>query len=259
MENIYKNLLFLSITTPLSLLNLKWKYWFTFCVCKWKQWQTLLSRSPKITADCGCSHEIKRCSLLRKNTVTNSELKSRDITLPAKVHIVKTMVFPVVMDGFERLDHQEDWTMKNRCFQTVVLENSYESPLDIKETKPVNPKWNQPWIFVGRNDGKAEAPIVWLPDVKSWLIGKDADAGKDWGKEEKGLTENEMIGWPLLLNGYEFEQTLRDSEGQESLSFMGWQRVGHNWVTKQLRNNYQKCLFYVWLEHTLLVKINFLY
>jgi len=118
---------------------------------------------------------------------------------------------------------------------------------------------NKPWIFVGRNDGKAEAPVVWLPDVKSWLIGKDADAGKDWGKEEKGLTENEMIGWPHLLNGYEFEQTLRDSEGQESLLFMGWQRVGHNWVTEQLRNNYQKCLFYVWLEHTLLVKINFLY
>ena len=94
MENIYKNLLFLSITTPLSLLNLKWKYWFTFCVCKWKQWQILLSLATKITADCGCSHEIIRCLLLRKKQYNkHSELKSRDITLPTKVHIVKSYGF----------------------------------------------------------------------------------------------------------------------------------------------------------------------
>ena len=127
MENIYKNLLFLSITKPLSLLNLKWKYWFTFCVCKWQQWQTLLSWSPKITADCSCRCAIKDAYSLEKSTMTNSELKSRDITLPTKVHIVKGMVFPVVMDGFERLDHQEAWTMKNWCFQIVVLESSWES------------------------------------------------------------------------------------------------------------------------------------
>ena len=114
------------------------------------------------------------------------------------------------------------------CWRTL------ESPLHIKETKPVNPKWNQSWIFVGRSDAKPEAPIVWLPYVKSWLIGKHADAGKDRGQEEKGMTENEMIGWLHLLSGYEFEQTLRDS-GQESLVHgvtKSWTQLSH-WTTKE--------------------------
>ena len=89
------------------------------------------------------------------------------------------------------LDHKEGWGMKNWCFQTVVLEKTLESPLDCKDIKPINPKGSQPWIFIGRTD--AEAPVLWLPDVKSWLIGKDPDAGKDWGQEEKGETEKEML------------------------------------------------------------------
>ena len=99
-----------------------------------------------------------------------------------------------------------------------VLEKTLESPLDYKEIKPVNPKGNQSWIFTGRTDAEAEAPIIWPSDVKNWLTGKDPDAGKDWRQEEKGVTEGEMVGWHHQLNGYEFEQTLGDSEGQGSLA-----------------------------------------
>ena len=114
-----------------------------------------------------------------------------------------------------------------------MLEKTLESPLDNKEIKLVNPKGNQPWIVIGRTDAKAEAPILWLPDAKSRLIGKDPDAGKDWGQEEMGVTEDEMVGWHLQLKGHEFGQTPGDSEGQGSLAFMGLQRVGHDLVTEQ--------------------------
>jgi len=113
------------------------------------------------------------------------------------------------------LGHKEDPAPKNWCFQTVVLEKTLESPLDSKEIKPVNPKENQHWILIGRTD--AEAPILWPPDAKSWLIGKDPDAGKDWGQKEKGVTEDEMIGWHQWLNRHEFDQTPGDDEGQGSL------------------------------------------
>ena len=99
----------------------------------------------------------------------------------------------------------------------VMLEKTLESPLDSKEIKPINPKWNQPWIFSGMMDAEAEAPNLWAPDMKSWLTGKDPDAGKEWRWEEKGMTEDEMVGWHHWLNWYEFEQTLEDGEGQESL------------------------------------------
>ena len=109
------------------------------------------------------------------------------------------------------LDHKEGWAPKNWCFQTVVLEKTLKSPLDSKKIKTVNPKGNQPWIFIGKTDAEAEAPILWPLDAKSQLIGKDPDAGKDWGQEEKGVTEDEMVGWHHQLNGHEFEQILGDS------------------------------------------------
>ena len=112
------------------------------------------------------------------------------------------------------LDCEEGWVLKNWCFWTVVLEKTLESLFGQKEIKPVNPKGNQPWIFIGRTD--AEAPIFWPPDVKSRLIGKVPDAGKDWKQEEKWATE-EIVGWHYWLNGHEFEQTPGDSEGQGSL------------------------------------------
>ena len=134
----------------------------------------------KITADGDCSHEIKRCLFLGRKVMTNldSILKSRDITLLTKLCLVKAVVFLV---GIWGLDHKESRVLKNWCFWTVVLEKTLESPLDRKEIQPVHPKGNQPWIFIGRTDVEAESPVLWLPDAKSWLIGKDPDAGKDWG------------------------------------------------------------------------------
>ena len=116
------------------------------------------------------------------------------------------------------LDYKESWTPKNWCFWTVVLEKNLESPLDLKEAKPVNPKGNQSWIFIGRTDAEAEALILWPPDAKSWLIWKDPDAGKDWRQEEKGRREDEMVGWYHWLNGHEFEQSPGVGDRQGSLA-----------------------------------------
>ena len=115
------------------------------------------------------------------------------------------------------LDHKEGWALKNWCFQTLVLEKTLESPLDCKEIKSVNPKRNQPWTFIGRSDAEGEAPVLWPADVKSWLTRKDPDAGKDWGQEEKRVTEDEMVGWDHQLNGHEFEQALGVVDAQGSL------------------------------------------
>ena len=144
----------------------------------------------------------------RTKAMTNldSILKSRDITLPTKVHLVKAMIFPLVMYECE-LDHKESWALKNWCFWTVMLEQILESPLDCKEIQPVNPKGDQSCIYIGRTDAEAEAPILWPPDVKNWLIRKDPDAGKDWRQEEKGMTEDEMVWWHHWFDGHEFDQT----------------------------------------------------
>ena len=158
--------------------------------------------------------KLKRCVLLGRKAMTNLDngLKSRDIILLTKVHIVKPMVFPVVMYGCE------SWTIKKaehwRTDADVVLKKTLESPLDSEEIKPVNSKRNQPWIFFGRTDAEAEAPILWPPDMESQFTGKDSDAGKDWRQEEKGVTEDEIIGWHHWLSRHEFEPTPGDSEGQ---------------------------------------------
>ena len=116
------------------------------------------------------------------------------------------------------LDYKENWAWNNSCFQTAVLEKILESPLVSNEIKLVNLKGNQPWIFTRRTDAKAEAPILWPPDVKNWLIGKDPDAGKDWRQEEKGTTKDEVIGCYHWVIGHEFEKTLEDGDGQESMA-----------------------------------------
>jgi len=156
----------------------------------------------QITADGDHSHEIKRCLLLGRKAMINldSILKSRDITLPTKVHLVKAIVFPVVMHGCKSWTIKKSWVPKNWCFWTVL--KTLESPLDSKEIKPINPKGHQSWIFIGRTE--AEAPIRWPPYAKNWLTGKDPDAGKEWRREEKGMTEDEMVGWHHQLNGHEF-------------------------------------------------------
>ena len=151
----------------------------------------------KITADGDCSHEIKWRLLLGRKVMTNldSILKSRDITLPTKVRLVKAMV----------LDYKESWVPKNWHFWTVVVK-TLKSSSDCKEIQPVHPKANQSWMFIGRTDAEAEVLILWPPDVKCQLIGKDPDARKDWRREQKGMTEDEMVGWHHQLNGHEFEQ-----------------------------------------------------
>ena len=131
------------------------------------------------------------------------------------------------------LDYKESWAWKNWCFWTVVLEKTLESPLDSKEIQQLHFKGKQSWIFIGKTDAEAENPILWPPDVKSWLIGKDPDAGKDWRQEEEGTTEDEMVGWHLRLNGHELEQALGVGDEQISLVCCSpWGRKGHNWVTE---------------------------
>ena len=161
----------------------------------------------KIIADDDCSHEIKRCLLLGRKVMTNldSVLKSRDSTLPTKVHLVKARVFPVDVYGYGELDYKESWAPENWRFWAVVWEKTLESPLDCKEIQPVHPKGNWSWIFTGRTDAEAEIPILWPPDVKNWLIWKDPDAGKDWRQEKKEMKEDEMVGWHHWLSGHEFE------------------------------------------------------
>ena len=149
-------------------------------------------------------------------TNLDSILKGRDITLLTKVCLVKAMVFPVVMYGCEnwtvkkaerwRIDAFEMW-----CWRRLL------SPMDCKEIQPVHCKGDQSWVFFGRNDAKAETPVLWPPHAKSWLIGKDSDALRDWGQEEKGTTEDEMAGWHHWLDGREFEWTPRVDDGQGGL------------------------------------------
>ena len=138
------------------------------------------------------------------------------------------------------LDHKEGWVLKNWCFWTVVLEKTLESPLDCKEIKPVNPKGNQSWIFIGSTEAETETPILWPPDVKNWLIGKDPDAGKDWRQEEKGMTEDEMVGWHHWLNRHGFGWTPGVGDGQGGLACCdSWGRKESD-TTERLS----------WTEHT---------
>ena len=132
------------------------------------------------------------------------------------------------------LDCEESWALKNWCFWTVVLEKTLESPLDCKEIQPVHSERDQPWVLLGRNDAKAENPILWPTLVKSWLIRKDSNAGRNWGQEEKGTTEDEMAGWHHWLDGRESEWTLGFwwTGRPGMLRFTGSQRVGHDWVTE---------------------------
>ena len=155
----------------------------------------------QVTLDGDCSHDIRRHLLLGKKAMTKHIKKQRH-------HFSHKGPFSQIY-GFSRshvrmweLDHKEDWVVKNWCFWTAVLEKTLESPLDCKEIKPVNSKGNQPWIFIASTD--TEAPILWPPDVKWQLIRKDPDAGKDSRQEEKGMTEDEMVGWHHRLNGHEF-------------------------------------------------------
>ena len=160
----------------------------------------------KINTDGDCSHEIRRLLLLGIKAMTNldSILNSRDINFANKGPSSQSYGFSNNHVWMWELDYKESWVLKNWCFWIVVLEKMLESPLDCKEIKPVIPKGNQSWIFLGRTDAKTETPILWACDAKNWLIGKDPDAGKDWEREEKGTAEDKMVIWHYRLNGHEF-------------------------------------------------------
>ena len=165
-------------------------------------------------------------------------LKGRDIPLLTKVCIAKVMAFSSNHVQMWELDHKEGWALKNWWFWTMVSEITLESPSDCKEIKPVNPKGNQPWIFVDRLMLKLKSPLLWPPDTKSLLIERDPDAGKDWRQEEKGTTEDKMVGRHHWLDGHEFEQALGAGDAQGSLAcYSPWGRkeLGTteqlNWLT----------------------------
>ena len=159
----------------------------------------------KITAGGECSHEIKRRLLLGRKVMTNLDgiLKSRDITCQLRSFSLR-LCFSSSDAWMWELDYKESWVQKNWYFWTVVLEKTLESPLDCKEIQPVHPKGNQSWIFIGKSNIEAKTTILWLPDLKSWLIGKDPDAGKDWRQEKKWMTEDKMVVWHHQLNRHEF-------------------------------------------------------
>ena len=201
---------------------------------KWKQF--FFWGGSKITADSDCSHEIRRWLLLGRKAMTNldSVLKSRDILCRQSSIYWRLWSFSSHV-WMGELGHKEGRALQNQCFPTEVPEKTLERSLDSKEIKPVNPRGNEPWIFIGRTGAKAETPIFWQPDMKNWLIGKDPDAGKDWRQEEKGTAEDEMVGWHHRLDGHEFEQALWVwwwiwKPGV--LQFMESQRDGHEWATE---------------------------
>ena len=160
----------------------------------------------KITADGNCTHEIKRRFSLKKSyDQPRQHIKKQRHYFANKGPSSQTYAFSSSHVWTWELDYKESWALKNWCFWTVVLEETLESPLHCKEIQTFKPKGNQSRIFIGRTDVEAETPILWPPDTKNWLTGKDPDAGKDWRQEEKGMTEDEMVGWHHLLNGHEFE------------------------------------------------------
>ena len=180
----------------------------------------------KITAHGDCSHEIKRHLLVGRKVMTNldSILKSRHYFVNKSLSS-QSYGFSSGHAWMWELDCEESWAPKNWCFWTAVLEKTLESPLDCKEIQPVHSKGDQSWVFIGRTDAKAETPILWPPDAKSWLIRKDPDSGRDWGQEEKGTTEDEMAGWHHWLDGCDSEWIPGDGDGQGGLACCGsWGR-----------------------------------
>ena len=210
-----------------------------------KQWKETVTDfiflGFKITADGDCSHETKRCLILGRKAMTNldSIIKMQRHHFANRDPSSQSYGFSSSHVWMWELDHKESWAPKNWCFWIVVLEKTLESSFDRQEIKPVNPKGNQSWLFIGRTD--AEAPILWSPDGRNWLIGKDPDGGKDWSQEEKGTTEDEIIGWHHWLDGHEFEHALGLGDGLGSLvCYSPW---GHkelnmtkqlNWLTEDL-------------------------
>ena len=191
-----------------SVLHIRWaKYWsFSFSINPSKEHPGLISfrmdwldlLAVQGTLKSLLQHHSSKASVLRRSNIFMVQLSYQYMTTSQSYGFSSSHV------QIWKLDYKEGWKLKNWCFWTVVLEKTLESPLNCKEIKPVNPKGNQSWISIGRTDAEAETPILWPPTVKSWLIWKDPDAGKDWRQEEKGMTEDEMVRWHHWLSGHEF-------------------------------------------------------
>ena len=201
---------------------------------QWKQWQTFFSWAPKSLQMVTATMKLKdTCSLEESYDQPRQHIKKQRHYFVDKGLYNKSYGFSVVIYGCENWIIK-NWT-KNWCFWTVVLEKTLESPLDCKEIQPVHSEGGRPWDFCGRNNAKPEAPVLWPPHEKSWLTEKDFDAGRDWGQEEKGTTEDEMTGWHHGLGGrwVWVNSGRRWWTGRPGvLRFMGSQRVGHDWVTE---------------------------
>ena len=170
---------------------------------QWKQWQTFFSWAPESLQIVTAATKLKTVAPWKKSyNQPRQHIKEQRHYFTDKGLSSQGYGFSSSHVWMWELDHKESWAPKNWCFWTVVLEKTLESPLDCKAIKPVHPKGNQSWIFIGRTD--VETLILWPPDAKNWLIWKDPDAGKDWGQREKEATEDEMVGWHHQLNGHEF-------------------------------------------------------
>ena len=189
---------------------------------QWKQWQTLFSWAPKSLQIVTAAMKLKdACSLGGgggSHDQHREHIKKQRHYFTNKGPSSQSHSFSSSHVWMWELDYEESWALKNWCFWTVVLEKTLESPSDCKEIQPVHPTGNQSWIFIGRTDAEAETPILWPPDAKSWLIWKDSDAGKDWRQEEKGTTEEEMVGRHHQLDGHGFGWTLEVGDGQRGLA-----------------------------------------
>ena len=172
---------------------------------QWKQWETFILGAPKSLKMVTAAMKLKdACSLEENYDQPRQHIKEQRYYFVNKGSSSQSYGFSINVWVWE-LDYKEKWATKNWCFWTVVLKKTLESPLDCKEIQPVYPKANQSWIFIGRPDAEAETPILWPPDAKNQLTGKDSDAGKDWRQEEKGMMEDKMSGWHHQLNGHEFK------------------------------------------------------
>ena len=187
---------------------------------QWKQWQILFGGGgSKRTADGDSRHEIKRRLLHRRKAMTNLDSISKSRHCFANKSLSsQSYGFSSSHVQMWELSHKESWVLNNWCFWTMVLEKTLESSLDCKEIQPVNPKGNQSWIFIGKSDAEVETPILWSPDVKNWLIGKDPDAGKYWRQDKKGTSQDEMVGWHHGLDEHEFEKASGVGDRQGGLA-----------------------------------------
>ena len=202
---------------------------------QWKQWQTSFFGAPKSLQIVTAAMKLKdACSLEEKLCQPREHIKKQRHYFANKGPSSQSYGFSSSHEWMWELDCEEGWAPKNWCFWTVVLKKTLESPLYCKEIQPVHPKGDQSYMFIGRTDVETETPIFWPPDAKSWLIWKDPDVGKDWRQEEKGMTEDEMVGWHHQLNGHRVNSGSWWWTGRPGMlqSMGSLQRVGHDWATE---------------------------